>query len=250
MYIPPVSPQLPVYTPKAPDLVPDVTAVGRTAPVVTELAGRALQNQAQVGKRPARRAGLPSSWDAVDVSERGELLLLLDDVAEELLAVRSRLASDEAVYTVLRSADQLRQAYGRLSAPYGRHDDPAKLLGVAESLAEGLAYAPPDNGLPLSSLGLRLDEGNQLHVDAARLAWACQRHPNMARRLDAIVANLHAQVLGAQRRLNHPATGPGRGLEAQLLSAHYAAQSAQVMAASARPRGPLPPTVDDVVEKP
>ena len=46
MYIPPVSPQLPVYTPKAPDLVPDVTAVGRTAPVVTELAGRALQNQA------------------------------------------------------------------------------------------------------------------------------------------------------------------------------------------------------------
>ena len=38
---------------------------------------------------------------------------------KRLLAVRSRLASDEAVYTVLRAADQLRQAYQRLVAPYG-----------------------------------------------------------------------------------------------------------------------------------
>lgn len=252
MFIPPVSPQLPVYTPKAPDRVPDVAAVGRVAQVAAETAGRTMQQQANrmEGRRPVRTRQQPA-WDAVDVSERGELLLLLDDVAEDLLSVRSRLASDEAVYTVLRAADQLRQAYHRLSTPYGRHANPAQALGVADSLNEGLTHVPMrEESLPLSSLGVRLDADGELCVDAARLAWACQQRPDIGRRLDAVVANLHAQVLGAQRRLNHPATGPGRGLDAQLLTAHYAAQSAQVMAASARPRGRLPPTVDDVVEKP
>lgn len=252
MFIPPVSPQLPVYQPKAPDMVPDVTAVGRTSPVQAETLGRSVQQDAQrASERRPLRPRKPNDWDAVDVSERGELLLLLDDVAEELLAVRSRLASDEAVYTVLRAADQLRQAYQRLAAPYGRHDNPADLLGVAASLQEGLTHVPAqDDGLPMSSLGVRLGAEGELHVDAARLAWACQQRPDMARRLDAVVANLHAQVLGAQRRLNHPATGPGRGLDAQLLSAHYAAQSAQVMASASQPPRRMPPTIHDVVEKP
>ena len=92
MFIPPVSPQLPVYQPKAPDMVPDVTAVGRTSPVQAETLGRSVQQDAQrASERRPLRPRKPNDWDAVDVSERGELLLLLDDVAEELLAVRSRL---------------------------------------------------------------------------------------------------------------------------------------------------------------
>ena len=94
MFIPPVSPQLPVYQPKAPDMVPDVTAVGRTSPVQAETLGRSVQQDAQrASERRPLRPRKPNDWDAVDVSERGELLLLLDDVAEELLAVRSRLAT-------------------------------------------------------------------------------------------------------------------------------------------------------------
>ena len=69
-------------------------------------------------------------------------------MAEELLAVRSRLASDEAVYTVLRAADQLRQAYpapGRAVWP-GATTRP--ICWAAASLQEGLTHVPAQDDGP------------------------------------------------------------------------------------------------------
>lgn len=229
MFIPAVSPQLPVYTPKAPDRVPDVTAVSQVAPVLAN-AGRPQLDQTRTSRRQPRPGAL---WDAVDVSERGELLLLLDEVADAFVSVRARLASDDAVYTVLRGADQLRQAYQRLAAPHGRHAHPARMLGVTASLAEGLSRIPLAGGLPLTSLGITLDGDGQLQVDAARLAWAAERDATLPRRLDALVASAHAEVLGAQRNLGGQLAHGGHALDARLLSAHYAALSAEVQAATA-----------------
>lgn len=229
MFIPAVSPQLPVYTPKAPDRVPDVTAVSQIAPVLAN-AGRPLLDHTRTSRRQPRAGTL---WDAVDVSERGELLLLLDEVAEAFVSVRARLASDDAVYTVLRGADQLRQAYQRLAAPHGRHANPARMLGVTASLAEGLSRIPLGGGLPLTSQGISLDGDGQLQVDAARLAWAAERDAMLPRRLDALVAGVHAEVLGAQRNLGGQLAHGGHALDARLLSAHYAALSAEVQAATA-----------------
>jgi hypothetical protein len=230
MFIPAVSPQLPVYTPKAPDRVPDVAAVSQIAPVLAN-AGRPLLDHTRTSRRQPRAGTL---WDAVDVSERGELLLLLDEVAEAFVSVRARLASDDAIYTVLRGADQLRQAYQRLAAPHGRHAHPARMLGVTASLAEGLSRIPLGGGLPLTSQGISLDGDGQLQVDAARLAWAAERDAMLSRRLDALVVGVHAEVLGAQRNLGGQlAHGGGHTLDARLLSAHYAALSAEVQAATA-----------------